>query len=159
MIIPSADRLEDKIPNKYALVIAAAKRARQLKEGHPPLARVPSKNPLTIALEELAEGLVIPLSPEIEGPAEAAPKAVSPRVVEKDAIDLAAALAAAEAELAVSDEELEEEETLEEEEGEEGIEAAADEEESEALIGDGDDADDEAEADPLDALDLSDDEE
>ena len=37
MIIPSADRLEERVGSKYALVILSAKRARQLKEGLPPL--------------------------------------------------------------------------------------------------------------------------
>jgi DNA-directed RNA polymerase subunit omega len=64
MIIPSADRLEERVGSKYALVILSAKRARQLKEGLPPLLRPPSSNPLTIALEEVASGKVVALPPE-----------------------------------------------------------------------------------------------
>lgn len=64
MIIPSADRLEERVGSKYALVILAAKRARQLKEGLPPLIRPSSSNPLTIALEEVAQGKVTALPPE-----------------------------------------------------------------------------------------------
>jgi DNA-directed RNA polymerase subunit omega len=45
-------------------VIVAAKRARQLKEGAPPLTRSNSANPLTVALEEVAAGKVIPVEPE-----------------------------------------------------------------------------------------------
>jgi DNA-directed RNA polymerase subunit omega len=68
MIIPSADRLEERVGSKYALVILAAKRARQLKEGLPPLIRGSSANPLTIALEEVASGKVTALPPdEAEG--------------------------------------------------------------------------------------------
>jgi DNA-directed RNA polymerase subunit omega len=64
MIVPSPDRLENRVGSKYALVIVAAKRARQLKEGAPPLVRSGSANPLTVALEEVAGGKVIPVEPE-----------------------------------------------------------------------------------------------
>jgi DNA-directed RNA polymerase subunit omega len=63
MIIPSADRLEERVGSKYALVILSAKRARQLKEGLPPLARTSSGNPLTVALEEVADGKIVALPP------------------------------------------------------------------------------------------------
>jgi DNA-directed RNA polymerase subunit omega len=65
MIIPSADRLEERVGSKYALVILSAKRARQLKEGLPPLVRGSSGNPLTIALEEVAAGKVVELPPDV----------------------------------------------------------------------------------------------
>ncbi len=65
MIIPSADRLEERVGSKYALVILSAKRARQLKEGLPPLIRASSGNPLTIALEEVASGKVVALPPDV----------------------------------------------------------------------------------------------
>jgi len=55
MIYPSPDKIEQAIDSKYKLVILAAKRAKQIKEGAKPL--VPpsdSSNPLTIALEEIA---------------------------------------------------------------------------------------------------------
>jgi DNA-directed RNA polymerase subunit omega len=64
MIIPSADRLEERVGSKYALVILSAKRARQLKEGLPQLVRGSSGNPLTIALEEVAAGKVVALPPD-----------------------------------------------------------------------------------------------
>ena len=60
MIYPSPDKL-DRTGSKYALVIVAAKRARQLKDGAPQLVHSTSANPLTVALEELAEGVVVPL--------------------------------------------------------------------------------------------------
>ena len=56
MIYPSADQIDEQIDSKYALVILAAKRAKQIKEGSRPLIRTESTNPLTIALEEIAGG-------------------------------------------------------------------------------------------------------
>jgi DNA-directed RNA polymerase subunit omega len=65
MIIPSPDRLRHQVESKYALVIVAAKRARQLKDpAVQTLVRASSKNPLTAALEEIAAGKVIPVSEE-----------------------------------------------------------------------------------------------
>jgi DNA-directed RNA polymerase subunit omega len=58
MIRPPLEALLDKVDNKYALVIATSKRARQLKEGHLPMVDIPSTNPVTVALEEIAAGKV-----------------------------------------------------------------------------------------------------
>ncbi|MDR7523582.1 MAG: DNA-directed RNA polymerase subunit omega [Armatimonadota bacterium] len=58
MIKPSLEELLERVPSKYALVMAAAKRARQLKEGVLPLVDVDSANTVTIALEEIATGRV-----------------------------------------------------------------------------------------------------
>ncbi|MGI6296850.1 MAG: DNA-directed RNA polymerase subunit omega [Armatimonadota bacterium] len=58
MIYPSADKLEN-WGSKYSLVVLAAKRAKQIKSGAPPLIPTTSKNPLTIALEEIAAGVVL----------------------------------------------------------------------------------------------------
>lgn len=66
MILQSTDELEDYIGNKYSLVIVAAKRARQLKEGHPPIARDTSPNPLSIALREVSEHRLSSLAPPEE---------------------------------------------------------------------------------------------
>jgi DNA-directed RNA polymerase subunit omega len=68
MIIAEADRLEREVGSKYALVILAAKRARHLKEGSPPLVRSASSNPLTVAFEEIADGKVRTAGPEEETP-------------------------------------------------------------------------------------------
>ncbi len=57
MIFPYMDVLEN-WGSKYALTILAAKRAKQIKEGASPLIRTQSKNPLTIALEEIALGKI-----------------------------------------------------------------------------------------------------
>ena len=58
MIYPSADTIEDQVGSRYSLVVLAAKRAKQIKEGAPVLIETLSTNPLTIALEEIAAGKV-----------------------------------------------------------------------------------------------------
>ena len=58
MIYPSADKLES-WGSKYSLVALAAKRAKQIKSGAPPLIPTSSKNPITIALEEIAAGVIL----------------------------------------------------------------------------------------------------
>ncbi len=60
MIYPSADKL-DALPSKYALVIVAAKRARQVKEGARRFTKSQSGNALTVALEEIAAGEIVPV--------------------------------------------------------------------------------------------------
>lgn len=57
MIYPFADKLEN-LGSKYALVVLAAKRAKQVKSGVPPAIDTDSRNPLTIALEEIAMGKI-----------------------------------------------------------------------------------------------------
>jgi DNA-directed RNA polymerase subunit omega len=58
MIRPTLESLLEKIENKYALVVAVAKRARVLKEGQLPMVDVASNNPVTVALEEIAAGKI-----------------------------------------------------------------------------------------------------
>ena len=70
MISPRVDRLLDHVDSNYASVIVAAKRARQinsyyhnlgegsLEQYPPPKVETASKNYLTIALEEVAQGKV-----------------------------------------------------------------------------------------------------
>ena len=69
MIHPRIDELLDDVDSRYALVIVAAKRARQINNYHhqlgegtfdefPPLVESRSKNYLTMALEETAEGKI-----------------------------------------------------------------------------------------------------
>ena len=70
MISPRIDALLENVDSRYALVIVAAKRARQINNYHhqlgegtfedfpPPLVESRSKNYLTIALEEVAEGKI-----------------------------------------------------------------------------------------------------
>ena len=72
MINPRVDELLDNVDSRYALVIVAAKRARQINNYHhqlgegmgfedapPPLIESRSKNYLTMALEETAEGKIV----------------------------------------------------------------------------------------------------
>jgi DNA-directed RNA polymerase subunit omega len=70
MIHPRIDDLLQQTDSRYALVIAAAKRARQINNYHhqlgegtfedvvPPLVDSRSKNYLTMALEEISEGKI-----------------------------------------------------------------------------------------------------
>jgi DNA-directed RNA polymerase subunit omega len=70
MIHPRIDELLEKVDSRYALVIVAAKRARQINNYHhqlgegtfdqfaPPLVESRSKNYLTMAFEETAEGKI-----------------------------------------------------------------------------------------------------
>jgi DNA-directed RNA polymerase subunit omega len=70
MIHPRIDELLENVDSRYALVIVAAKRARQINNYHqqlgegtfedfpPPLVESRSKNYLTMAMEEVAEGMV-----------------------------------------------------------------------------------------------------
>ncbi len=53
------EELIDRLGSSYDLVVAAAQRARQLRDGARPLVDIDSKNPLTIALQEIAEGHII----------------------------------------------------------------------------------------------------
>ena len=69
MIHPRIDELLEPVDSRYALVIVAAKRARQINNYHhqlgegtfdefPPLVESRSKNYLTMSLEEIAEGKI-----------------------------------------------------------------------------------------------------
>jgi len=70
LIYPSADTIEEKVGSRYSLVVLAAKRAKQIKEGAPVLIETASTNPLTIALEEIAAGKVtVGEAPPVETPA------------------------------------------------------------------------------------------
>lgn len=60
---------EVKKGSRYALVMAVAKRAKQLKDGAPKLVECKSKNPITIAMEEIASGklqIVVPTAEQME---------------------------------------------------------------------------------------------
>ncbi|MVO99234.1 MULTISPECIES: DNA-directed RNA polymerase subunit omega [Paenibacillus] len=54
MLYPSIDKLLDKVDSKYSLVVAAAKRARMLRDGtHTQLHDAKSHKQVGVALEEL----------------------------------------------------------------------------------------------------------
>ena len=58
MIYPSLDDLIKQVDSKYTLVITAAKRARQLRDGSVKQVKTKSLKEVSIALEEIAEGKV-----------------------------------------------------------------------------------------------------
>lgn len=58
MINPSLDVLVEKVDSKYTLVVLAAKRAREIMDGQQPLADSKSNKPVTVALEEVAQGKI-----------------------------------------------------------------------------------------------------
>jgi DNA-directed RNA polymerase subunit omega len=57
--------VDDQITSRYTIVLAAAKRARQLIDGAHPLTYAPTDRAVSIAIKELAEGkLIIKIPPE-----------------------------------------------------------------------------------------------
>ena len=58
MINPSLDTLVEKVDSKYTLVVLAAKRAREIMDGQQPLVESKSNKPVTVALEEVAQGKI-----------------------------------------------------------------------------------------------------
>lgn len=58
MIYPTLKALLQKVDSKYTLVVAVSKRARQIVEGQPKLTKVHSSKPVTIAVNEIAEGKI-----------------------------------------------------------------------------------------------------
>ncbi len=59
MIYPSLDVLVDKVDSKYTLVVLAAKRAREIMNGEASLVDSKSNKPVTVALEEVAQGRIV----------------------------------------------------------------------------------------------------
>lgn len=62
-MLPSPDILNEFEHGKFVLSNLAAKRAKQLREGAPPLVQIDSHHPLTIALAEIAAGRIKPILP------------------------------------------------------------------------------------------------
>ena len=60
-ILPQPDILNEAEYGRFVLANLAAKRAKQIKEGAPPLVRIESNHPLSIALAEIAAGKIKPL--------------------------------------------------------------------------------------------------
>lgn len=63
MIRPVLESLLARVPNKYLLVMIAARRARELHSGQLPLVDVDSQSLVTIALEEVAADRIHPELP------------------------------------------------------------------------------------------------
>lgn len=55
MIEPGISSLLDRVDSRYTLVVAAAKRARQITEGAHKLTECDSEKPVTIAINEIDE--------------------------------------------------------------------------------------------------------
>ena len=56
-VVMKEEKLDPRVVSRYTLVLAAAKRARQLTDGMPPLTYVPQTDrPVSIAVKELHEG-------------------------------------------------------------------------------------------------------
>lgn len=60
-IFPAPDTLNEMECGKFVLANLAAKRAKQIKDGAPPLVRIQSNHPLSIALAEIAAGKIKPI--------------------------------------------------------------------------------------------------
>jgi len=58
MIEPSINKLMEKVDSRYTLVVAVAKRARQLTDGSEKLTHINSDKPVTVATNELCEGKI-----------------------------------------------------------------------------------------------------
>ncbi|MEG0133280.1 MAG: DNA-directed RNA polymerase subunit omega [Clostridium sp.] len=58
MINPSIIKLLETVDNRYSLVVATSRRARQLIEGAEPLIRVGEAKALTIAIQEVDERII-----------------------------------------------------------------------------------------------------
>ena len=58
MVEPNVTDLLKKVNNRYELVIATSKRARQISSGRKALTDVDEKSPVTLAVNEIAEGKV-----------------------------------------------------------------------------------------------------
>ena len=58
IVKPTVVELLTKTKNRYELVIATSKRARQIANGEQPLTNVNEVSPVTLAANEIAEGKV-----------------------------------------------------------------------------------------------------
>ncbi len=58
IVKPTVVELLDKAENRYSLVIATAKRARQISRGSKPMTDKDDVSPVTLAADEIEEGKV-----------------------------------------------------------------------------------------------------
>ena len=101
------------VNSRYSIVLATAKRARQIIAGETPLVEANGKKPLSIAIQELESGKIKILSEE---------EAAAQEALEAKAAEETAALAAKAAEEQEEDKADKEEEAAEEEAAEDGEE-------------------------------------
>ena len=64
IVKPTVTELLKKAKNRYELVIATSKRARQIAMGDEPLTKVKEESPVTLAANEIAEGEVEIIEPD-----------------------------------------------------------------------------------------------
>lgn len=119
-MLPNPDKLNSVPYGPFVLANLAAKRAKQLKEGAPPLVRIDSSHPLSIALAEIAAGKIKPIL-AAEG-AEAVEAGDLTALEALDIADVGLLLPAIEEDIDLSIIGLEEEETTDDLEEEEAIE-------------------------------------
>ncbi len=129
MLYPSINEIKHKADSRYTLVILAAKRARDLVDGKPPLVDCKVNRPVSIAAREINEDLIKvrypedkPEEPEEDEAAEAA---------EAEEGEEAEAAESEDAEAAEPEEPVEEAEADEAEEAAEEAEAADEQPEDE----------------------------
>ncbi len=58
MIYPTLSTLLNKADSKYSIVVAVSKRARQLVDGESSLVEANSNKPVSIAIQEIAQGKI-----------------------------------------------------------------------------------------------------
>ena len=58
IVKPTVNELLKYAENRYALVIATSRRAREIAKGDTPLINTSDKSPVTIAADEIADGIV-----------------------------------------------------------------------------------------------------
>lgn len=58
MVKPTVDELLERVDNRYELVIATARRARQLANGEAPLTNKKEASVVTLAATEISEGKI-----------------------------------------------------------------------------------------------------
>ncbi|AWZ48726.1 DNA-directed RNA polymerase subunit omega [Hathewaya limosa] len=58
MINPSVVNLLKKVDNRYSLIISTSKRARQIIDGEEVLVNTKSTKPLTVAINEINQGVI-----------------------------------------------------------------------------------------------------
>ena len=58
MLYPSINEIRKKVDSRYALVILAAKRSRDIIDGMPKLTEADVEKPVSIAANEIAEDLI-----------------------------------------------------------------------------------------------------
>ena len=66
IVNPTVNDLLKNIENRYALVIAASRRAREIAEGGNPLIKTDEKSPVTIASNEINQGKITVINSDAE---------------------------------------------------------------------------------------------